>query len=164
MQWLSWLRIPYRRLPPTVGMETPVEVTGPISGVAYVVNGRQSVVADCRLILALDWIGPYLRQFGVTAIRHSGAYVYRTTKSGRPSLHARGLALDVHGFYFHQTHFEVEEDFQRNLDDGCSRDAPTLNQLECRLRALRLFKELITPDDNADHHDHFHLGIMRTPS
>jgi len=33
----------------------------------------------------------------------------------------------------------------------------TLRSLACRLRASSIFREVITPDDNADHHDHFHL-------
>lgn len=33
----------------------------------------------------------------------------------------------------------------------------TLRTLACRLRASSIFREVITPDDNADHHDHFHL-------
>jgi hypothetical protein len=32
-----------------------------------------------------------------------------------------------------------------------------LRTLACRLRASSIFREVITPDDNADHHDHFHL-------
>jgi hypothetical protein len=33
----------------------------------------------------------------------------------------------------------------------------TLRILACRLRASSIFREVITPDDNEDHHDHFHL-------
>jgi len=32
-----------------------------------------------------------------------------------------------------------------------------LRTLACRLRASSIFREVIIPDDNADHHDHFHL-------
>ena len=32
-----------------------------------------------------------------------------------------------------------------------------LRTLACRLRASSVLREVITPDDNADHHDHFHL-------
>ena len=32
-----------------------------------------------------------------------------------------------------------------------------LRTLACRLRASSIFREVITPDDNADHHDHIHL-------
>lgn len=157
--WLDTLGVEYRRLPPRPGVDTPVEVAGPIAGVRYVSQGEESVVADCRLVLALDWIGPSLRQLGVTEVRHSGAYVYRTTRSGRPSLHARGLAIDVHALNFHDKRAVVERDFARGLGDGCQPDAPELNRLTCTLRRLDLFQELITPDHDADHRDHVHLAI-----
>jgi hypothetical protein len=34
-----------------------------------------------------------------------------------------------------------------------------LNRLACSFKSTGLFKELLTPDYNADHHDHFHLAI-----
>ncbi len=156
--WLTRLGIDHRPLSPRPGVATPVEVHGPIGGVSYVSGGRTGVVADCRLILALDWISPDLRALGVRTIRHSGAYVYRTTRSGRPSLHARGLAIDIHGFRTPAAGYEVETDYERG-ELGCEQGAPLPNQVHCRLRQRRLFRELITPDHNADHHDHLHLAI-----
>lgn len=159
LSWLPKLGIEYEQLDPTPGVATPVEARGPIAGVSYTTLGRQSVVADCRLILALDWIGPSLKEFGIREVQHSGAYVYRTQRSGRPSLHARGLAIDLHSFRDASGRVEVERDFERGLDDGCDDDAPELNRVVCRLRALDLFRELLTPDSNADHHDHVHVAI-----
>jgi hypothetical protein len=157
--WLSKLGIEHERLPPKPGVQTPVEVRGPIAGIDYRSAERKSLVADCRLVLALDWIGPSLREFSVSEVRHSGAYVYRTQKSGRPSLHARGLAIDFHEFISERGRTEVESDFERGLGDGCGHDAPQLNRLVCRLRRLHLFRELITPDHDEDHHDHVHVAI-----
>lgn len=157
--WLDRLGIEYEQLSPRPGVDTPVDVEGPIAGVRYVSQGHERVIADCRLILALDWIGPELRAEGITEVQHSGAYVYRTQKSGRPSLHARGLAIDVHALKYPRERAVVEKDFERGLGDGCEPDAPRLNHLTCQLRRLDLFQELITPDHNADHHDHVHLAI-----
>lgn len=159
LSWLEKLGVEYRSLGPTRGVRTPVEVSGPVSGIRYISAGETKFVADCRLVLALDWIGPHLRQLGVSEVRHSGAYVFRTTRSGRPSRHAKGLAIDVHGVRAHgKLHF-VKRNFGKGLGRGCERRAPSLNQISCRLRDLRLFRELITPDHNADHHDHLHLAI-----
>ncbi len=157
--WLHRLGIAYQPLPPTRGVQTPVHVTGPIGGIQYTSNGKSGLTADCRLILALDWSARALAPLGVTEIRHSGAYVYRTTRSGRPSLHAKGLALDVHGVQFGQYTHWVEQHYQRGENTACFDDSPALNQFECQLRQLRLFRELITPNHNRDHHDHLHLGI-----
>lgn len=159
LSWLPKLSIDYRVLPPKPGMETPVEVFGPIAGIRYTTLGATSVVADCRLILALDWIGPSLRQLGVTEVRHSGAYVYRPQKNGRPSLHALGLAIDVHELRHSGGEAVVQHHFARGLRDACDPEAPELNQMVCQLNRLGLFQELITPDNNADHSDHIHLAI-----
>lgn len=159
LEWLPRRGIRYRRLDDVAGVATPVEVSGPIAGVRYVVSGEQSVVADCRLILALDWIGPSLRELGVVEVRHSGAYVYRTQRNGRPSLHARGLAIDVHEIVLAEQRADVRTNFARGRGNGCAEGDPSLNRLVCRLRALQLFQELITPDHNADHYDHIHLAI-----
>jgi hypothetical protein len=157
--WLAQLGIAHDTLPPQPGVDTPVTVAGPIANVRYASPGRGSLVADCRLILALDWMGAALQEQGVTAVLHSGAYAYRTQKSGRLSLHARGLAIDIHALDYGERREFVERDFARGLGDGCSRDAPDLNRLVCQLRRLGLFQELITPDHDADHHDHVHLAI-----
>jgi hypothetical protein len=159
LSWLGALGIKYRKLEQLQGVDTPVEVVGPIGGVRYVTGGKPSVVGDCRLILALDWASRTLTRVGIDEIRHSGAYVYRTTSSGRPSLHARGLALDVHAVRSGSNWFEVERDYRLGEGPVCDGVTPFVNHVYCRLRQLQLFRELITPDHNAEHHDHFHLGL-----
>jgi hypothetical protein len=64
---------------------------------------------------------------------------------------------------------EVARDFEPNVgkwavteQDDCIGQprtdvGRTLRTLACRLRASSIFREVITPDDNPDHHDHFHL-------
>lgn len=160
LELLEELGIQHRRLEPTRGMQTPVAVTGPIGAVRYVSQGRPTLVCDCRLALALHWSATVLSDFGVSEVAHLGAYAYRTTRSGRLSLHARGLALDVAALRVHDRRLTVVTDFARGLGDGCRQGAPTLNQVACRLRRLRLFRELITPDHDRDHHDHLHLAIV----
>jgi hypothetical protein len=159
LAWLAAEGIAYRPLAPRPGMKTPVAVTGPIGGVRYETAGHTLVVCDCRLAVALDWLGPELRSFGVTEVRHSGAYVYRTTHSGRPSLHAQGLAIDLHGLRMQNRRLEVDRDFVRGEGRACAPDSPPLNRLACELGRTGLFEEVITPDDDSDHRDHLHLAI-----
>ncbi len=140
-------------------MTTPVAVTGPIGGVRYEMNGNGALVCDCRLAVALDEIGPELRGFGVEAVRHSGAYVYRTTKRGGPSLHARGLAIDVHEVRVGTHRLNVLHDYARGETSNCAASAPLLNRLACELDRTGLFQQVLTPDDNYDHRDHVHLAI-----
>ena len=145
------------------GVDTPVALEGPIGGVRYWTIGAGPMVSDCRLALALAKVAPELRALGISAMRFSGAYSYRMARVGRLSLHAYGLALDVHEVTADGKSYVVARDFAKGLPNGCAVDAPLLNRLACRMSQLRLFQELLTPDSNADHHDHLHLAIARAP-
>ena len=158
-------KIPYPSL--RVAASLPfkhIAIEGPIGGVRYWTLGAGPMVADCRLALALAKVAPELRGLGITAMRFSGAYSYRMAKVGRLSLHAYGLAIDVHEVTADGKSYVVAKDFANGLPNGCAEQAPLLNRLACRLSQLRLFQELLTPDSNADHHDHLHIAIARTPS
>ncbi len=145
------------------GVETPIAIEGSIAGVRYWTLGAGPMVADCRLALALYKVAPELRALGISAMRFSGAYSYRMARVGRLSLHAYGLALDVHEVTAYGKSYVVAREFAKGLPNGCAADAPVLNRLACRLAQLRMFQELLTPDSNADHHDHLHLAIARVP-
>jgi hypothetical protein len=146
---------------PVLGVATPVVVQGPIAGVRFYTLEKKPFVVDCRLALALSEIAPDLRALGVSEARFSGAYVYRTSHPGRMSLHAYGLAIDLHEFKVNGEGLLVKRAFEKGR--GCTSALPLLNQLACRVRDRRLFHEQIGPDDNAAHHDHFHLGLRPLP-
>lgn len=156
--------VPFRPSEPRRGVSTPVVISGPIGGIEFWSYGNSPMITDCRFALALAEVTPDLRELGVSRVRFSGAYVYRMSRVGRLSLHAHGLAIDVHEVTAFGRSFDVKRDFARGLGAGCDAGAPLLNRLACRLRQRRLFKELLTPDDNADHHDHLHLAIAPEPS
>jgi hypothetical protein len=163
---LSQLRavgVPFQLVSDRRGVATPIAIEGPIGGVRYWTIGAGPMVSDCRLALALAKVAPELRGLGISAMRFSGAYSYRMAKVGRLSLHAYGLALDVHEVTADGKSYVVARDFAKGLPNGCAVDAPLLNRLACRLSQLRLFQELLTPDSNADHHDHLHIAIARAP-
>jgi hypothetical protein len=155
--------VPFQVVAEKRGVATPIAIEGPIGGVRYWTVGAGPMVSDCRLALALAKVAPELRGLGISAMRFSGAYSYRMAKVGRLSLHAYGLALDVHEVIADGRSYVVAKDFARGLPNGCAAEAPLLNRLACRLSQLRLFQELLTPDSNADHHDHLHLAIARAP-
>jgi hypothetical protein len=163
---LSQLRavgVPFNEVADKRGVSTPIALEGPIGGVRYWTIGAGPMVSDCRLALALAKVAPELRGLGISAMRFSGAYSYRMAKVGRLSLHAYGLALDVHEVTADGKSYVVARDFAKGLPNGCAEGAPLLNRLACRLAQLRLFQELLTPDSNADHHDHLHIAIAREP-
>jgi hypothetical protein len=144
------------------GVPTPILVKSDVGGVHFFSDGMP-FIADCRLVLALTELGPELAALGVSQMRFSGAYAYRYKPSGRLSLHAHGLAIDVHEIWFGGERLSVRKDFARGLGRECAPGMPRLNELACRVRQQHLFKELLTPDDNADHYDHFHFGLAPLP-
>jgi len=143
---------------PKPGMRTPVSVVGSLGGVTYRSEGAPSLICDCRLAVVLGRLGPELYRLGVTEVRHMGAYSYRTTRAGRTSLHAYGLAIDVGGASVAGQRLSVASDYRRG-SERCDPAAPPLNHLACTLEKTGLFEEIITPDDDWDHKDHLHLAI-----
>jgi len=156
---LDKLKISYETTGPTRGVDTPVKARSPLAGVKWTTPGGGPLQADCRLVIALTKIAPELNALGVSEAIYSNAYSYRFTRHGRLSLHARGLAIDVHEVVVFGRRESVKNDFSHGRGDGCQPTNPVLNRLACRLRGLGLFRELITPDHDADHQDHLHLGI-----
>jgi hypothetical protein len=146
-----------------LGVKTPIVVDGPIAGVRYYTGGNGPLLADCRLVLALALMGPELTAFGVSDARFSGAYEFRLSNKGRVSLHAYGLAIDLHGFTRFGVHYEVERDFRKGAGALSAEDLPPINGIARRFHASGLFHEYLTPDDNADHHDHVHVGVSPLP-
>jgi hypothetical protein len=152
---LTQAGVPFRTLETTRGIETPIVIDGPIGGIRYH-SAFGPMVCDCRFALALATAAPQLTQLGVTEMRFSGAYSYRMSRVGRLSLHAYGLALDVHEIVVEGRTLDVERHFARGIGCGAG---PALNHVACKLRDLGLFRELLTPDYNADHSNHFHIGL-----
>jgi hypothetical protein len=143
---LATRSVPFHSLEHELGVKTPIVVDGPIAGIRFYTGDNGPLIADCRLVLALDLVGPRLSALGVSDVRFSGAYVYRLSNKGRVSLHAYGLAIDMHGF-----------------GTSLPTDAPSVNAIATTFHASGLFHEYLTPDDNADHHDHVHIGVSPLP-
>jgi len=160
---LSARGVPFTKSEPVLGIATPVVVTGPIGGIEYFTHEKKPMVTDCRLALSLAEVAPELRALGVERVRYSSTYVYRTSHPGRMSMHAYGLAIDVHAITFEKTTLEVKGAFERGRGTTCTAGMKPLNLVSCRIRARKLFPEQIGPDDNAAHRDHFHLGLKPLP-
>jgi hypothetical protein len=155
--------VPYHASGPVTGVATPVVLNGPLHGIRFYAADKRPFLADCRLVLALDSVAADLASLGVTEIRFSGAYVYKLTHPGRMSMHAYGLAADLHAFRIGGGLLEVKQDFARGRGTACTGGMPALNLVACRLRARGVFKEQLGPDDNAAHFDHFHVGLKPLP-
>ena len=90
----------------------------------------------------------------VVRINHLGSFSCRTRNGGnRLSQHALGRAIDIAGFRLADgSTVGVAQDWARS---GANRQF--LRHLA--RRACQYFSVVLTPDSDADHHDHIHLDI-----
>lgn len=136
-------------------METPVTLLGPIGEVRL---EPRMLRADCRLLLALHSMLPLLRRHGVSRIRHWGGHIYKRTPTGHISQHAYGLAIDIYEVVSWKGSKRVKLDFARGI--GCGGDdPPILNRLACEIERQGMFSEVLTPDWDEAHENHFHLAL-----
>lgn len=166
---LDELGVEWRVARPRKGIKLPVEVTGPLGGVTYASWGPRAFVLDCSLVYSLALAGRFLVQAGVTRATYSSAYERRKIRrTNRPSNHSFGLALDVHAFSGPTTgKLELDDDYEQGLGDGadCVGDPLTpggmvLRLVHCQLERSGLFRIVLSPDYDQDHHNHFHIEVL----
>lgn len=175
LRYLAEMGIPFSDPGPTRGVRTPVELRGPVNGVRLAPRAGRPPVMDCELLRALYEATPALERAGIDELSFSGAYNYRTRhRSTQLSAHAFGLAIDVHVLRGRGGDLDVTRDFERGA--GTWRGLVTRNgdipacigrprtskgrrlrRLVCELKHHSAFRVIITPDDDADHRDHFHI-------
>ncbi|MDD9933696.1 MAG: extensin family protein [Myxococcales bacterium] len=154
------------------GVQMPLQLAGPVGGVAVWPRGRKAIhgILDCRLALRLVSWAPSLRRARVTGLEHYSIYRpgARTPRRGRVSGHARGLAIDAARF-----HLESGEvvDVLSDWEDRGRGDAPCpqrsdeaapsrlLRGVVCEAVEQRLFSVVLTPHHDRAHHNHVHLEL-----
>lgn len=155
----------------------PVRLTGALGGVRFLMGGAKEPggsspheILDCRLALALADFGELLSAHGVTEVRHMSLYRAgaRIARSGHPSKHGQGLAIDVGQIVFRDgTRWSVLDDWHGAIGDSVCDDAPrTINPASSGLRAAvceaatrGIFHLFLTPNHNRDHQNHLHLDL-----
>ncbi len=162
------------------GVQTPVRLMGPLQGVRFqhadtpdwLASARREIL-DCRLVLALDDFASVVSARGFTTVLHYG--VYRgdlpLPKHGRPLHHTAALAIDVAAFVKDDgTRVEVRRDWRGHVGDptcaganaaGAREDTLALRGILCEVAREKLFHQVLTPNHNEQHKDHFHLEVMR---
>jgi hypothetical protein len=169
------------------GVQTPVRLMGPLHGVHFMhadapdwLASARHEILDCRLVLALDDFAVLLARRGITSVYHYG--VYRgdlpLPRKGRPLHHVAALAMDVAMFEKEDgTRIEVGRDWSRRLGTrSCAADgsngattsprsaserAEELHGILCDVVGEKLFHQVLTPNHDASHWNHFHLEVMR---
>jgi hypothetical protein len=163
------------------GVETPVRLTGALHGITFrgesvdwETSARREVL-DCRLVLALDDLAALLAAHGVIEVLHLG--IYRgdvpIRPHERPLHHVAGLAIDVAAFVKSDgARLDVRRDFHGRVGartcapTGAPPIAPTTDTAElrgilCDVADGKTFHQVLTPNHDARHRDHFHLEVMR---
>jgi hypothetical protein len=157
------------------GVRTPVTLHGGLFAPRLAPRHGRPAEMDCQLAVALIDAAPIFRRAKIDEIEYSAAYHYRNRRrSNQLSMHAAGLAIDVHVFRGPEREYVVERNFERRpalwrkmrqgsgalqtcLGRPRTSRARTLRYLACQLRLNESFRLIITPDDDSDHRDHFHL-------
>jgi hypothetical protein len=138
-------------------------VRNPIRVAAATVPFSRPTVAACDFALKFDQferevIRPLAkRSFGrdLKTVVDVGAYSCRSTRTGRESEHAHGLAMDIAGFELSDgTMISVKDEWTKR---GKGRDF--LHAVATQ--ACPYFNEVLDPDSDRDHADHIHLDLGR---
>jgi hypothetical protein len=175
LQMLRARRVAFSEGPELKGVRTPVTLDAERFSPRLASRVGRPPEMDCQLAVALADAQPIFRSLGITQLDYSAAYDYRNRRhSDQLSMHAAGLAIDVHAFHGDGREYQVARTFERrrgawqsvDLRPGWFQDcvgrphtagARTLRRLACRMRLDEAFRIILTPDDNRDHHDHFHI-------
>jgi hypothetical protein len=171
---LERLGISYSSGPTQPGVTDPVTIGLPLNGISYFAAGalspQTSLFMDCSLALALHEMAEMLELHGITAVEHFGVYGYRCIVGTDPcvlSQHAHATAIDLHEFRTGAGEtYNVETDWMIDPDPEATCSTSTLgpkdtllHQLVCGWDATNLFHVILTPNYNADHHNHFHVDL-----
>lgn len=171
---LRKLRVPFRQARPRRGLVTPVEITGPVNGLKLTPmwgpRSRRPALMDCRFALLLHRIAPIIRRVGVDELLYSGFYSYRyVSGTGRLSRHGNGLAADIfavrgpNNFYANVLKDWVKAKGRPGdcLAGVTDHKARILRRLACALEYSGFLFQVLTPDSDYAHRNHYHLSALR---
>ena len=147
-----------------------VHVRGALGGVEFQRYKASGLVIDCELAVSLAKAGRFMSGHGIVRARYSSAFSRRRIrKSGRWSRHAFGRAIDVHSFQTKDgTVMTIKNDFEQGLGDDVdcvgrplTEEGRILRTLACQFERSGLFDNVLDPDYDAHHYNHFHLDLGR---
>lgn len=147
-----------------------VEVRGALGGVTYLGFRKSPLIIACDLALALAKAGRYLSAHEIVSARYSSTYSRRRIRSsGHWSRHAFGRAIDVHSFTRRDgTVMTIKNDYEQGLGDDVdcvgqplTDEGRILRTVSCQLERSGLFDNVLDPDYDAHHYNHFHLDVRR---
>lgn len=173
-------KIPFTRAEPIASVRAPVRLSGPLHGVT--IHSESSAkrrakasfeIFDCRLVLALDDFAELVAKHDVSEILHMSAFRSwrdRGCTSKGNKQHCGALAVDVGAFVKKDgTRLVVDRDFNGKIGQGTcttkTKPSPATPEAEalwgfvCEAARRALFNVVLTPNFNAEHHNHVHLEV-----
>jgi hypothetical protein len=151
-------------------VQIAVRIRGPLGGVTYKSFNKKPLIIDCSLAVSLAAVGPFLTAQGIETATFSSAYSVRNIRgTRRRSRHSFGRAIDVHSFTGPNIGtLQVKNDYEQGLGDAVdcighplTQGGQILRAVNCQMRRSGLFHNLLDPDYDADHYNHFHLATER---
>lgn len=153
-------------------VEQPVIIEA-MGDVPLVFHGRRGVhrIIDCRLALALTVWAPRLKAAGVDNIRHLSAFRpgARHRRTGRPSGHAKALAIDLRYFDLGgEEPYDILDDW-RSRERGAEpcgaelrSEGDPIRLALCDAVDAGLFQVVVTPHHDDAHANHLHVEVVPT--
>jgi len=151
-------------------VENAIKIRGELGGVLWEDYRGSELVLDCQLAAALARSGRFFAAHGIVFARYSSAYSRRRVRtSGRWSRHAFGKAIDVHSFKRSDgSELVIKDHYEQGLGDDVdcvgqpmTEEGAVLRTLSCQLTRSGFFDNVLDPDYDAHHYNHFHLDVQR---
>jgi hypothetical protein len=171
--------VPFKRVDPTRGVDTPVRLSGALRGVRFrpIAQLRSDeeddrTIADCRLVLALDDLARALRRHSVVEVEYYSIYRRRGAGWVKPGMRHQGArAMDLVSVKLSNgTLISVRGDFHGGIGQTTCGEKATKPRKDtpgarlwrsvvCEMHRLRSFNLILTPNHDWAHRDHLHMEV-----
>lgn len=145
-------------------IDDPIKVDPVINGVSYTYYNQSSpraMYVSCELASALHELGDILKQYDIVEVLHIGTFNCRKI-SGKDKLsqHSYGRAIDIWGFVDRTgERYVLEDHWEHDTDTPQSHKARVLYDIAQQMHQQKIFHNILTPNYNAGHDNHFHVDL-----
>lgn len=165
--WTSWAYSPQHPDGDpslTCVVEDPIRAGEVINGVTYKYYNQSSgrpMYMSCELADALWRLGDVLQEYDITEVLHIGTFNCRKIGgTSRLSQHGLGNAIDIYGFVDKNgTRYILEDHWEHDTTSPMDEKARVLYEIGQRMHTDKIFHNVLTPNYNAAHDNHFHVDL-----
>ena len=145
-------------------IQDPIKVEPLINGVSYSYYNQSAprpMYVSCELADALHRLGDILKQYDIVEVLHIGTFNCRKI-SGKDKLsqHSYGRAIDIWGFVDRAgERYVLEDHWEHDTEMPRSAKARVLYDIAQQMHQQQIFHNILTPNYNAGHDNHFHVDL-----